>query len=270
VEQDEAVSLLAEFPEGVSAVDWNSGAVLDLADDEIESEPAEGARFAPPPPAAAKARQYATWKKSLTDQLYRSQKLDLLFCADLDQYSHPGESERDFRVRLQQSAREERDTQAEKLRAKFGPKVAALEERIRKAQQAVEKQRAESRTSMLGTIISVGSTFAGAFLGRKKLSAATLGKAATAARGVGRMAQQKSDVGRATDNVEALQQDLADLEAQFKAELDALATKVDPATIALETKTIKPKKTNISVQTVALAWAPYWQAPGADAIVAWE
>ncbi len=270
VEQDVAASLLAEFPNGVSAVDWNSGAALDLTDDEIESEAAEGARFAPPPPTAAKSKQYAAWKKSLTDQLYRSQKLDLFYCADLDQYSNPAESERDFRVRLQQSAREERDAQAEKLRAQFGPKVAALEERIRKAQQVVEKQREESRSSMWGTFISAGSTVAGAFLGRKKISAATLGKAATAARGVGRVAKKESDVGRATENVEALQQQLDDLEAQFHTELDSLASKVDPATIALETKTIKPKKTNISVRTVALAWAPYWQAPAADATAAWE
>jgi hypothetical protein len=270
VEHDVAVSLLAEFPDGVSAVDWDSGVLLDLADDEIESEPAEGARFAPLPAAAAKSKQLAAWKKSLADQLYRSQKLELFYCADLNRYGNPAETERDFRVRLQQSAREERDAQAEKLRAQFEPKVAALEERIRKSQQTVDKQRAESRSSIWETIISAGSTIAGAFLGRKKISAATLGKAATAARGVGRVVKKESEVGRATENVEALQQQLADLETQFKAELDSLASKVDTATIALEARTIKPKKTNISVRTFALAWVPYWQAPGADAIIAWK
>lgn len=270
VEHDDAVSRLAAFPEGVVAVDWDAGAALDFDNDELELEPAVGARFSPPPSAAAKGKSYYAWKKALTDCLYRSQKLDVFYSADLDQFSKAGESERDFRVRLQQAAREERDAQAAKLREQFGPKVAALQERIRKAEQAVERERSQSRSSMWGTVLSVGSTIAGAFLGRKKISATTISKATTAARGIGRTAKEESDVGRAKENVQALQQQLADLETQFKEELDALGAKVDPTTIALETKTVKPKKTNIAIRTVALAWAPYWQSTGGEAAPAWQ
>jgi hypothetical protein len=270
VEHDTAVSRLADFPEGVAALDWDAGAPTEISADELESEPVDGAQLAAPPAAASRAKNYGTWKKSLTDCLYRSQKLDLFYCADLDSYSTPGESERDFRVRLQHAAREERDAQAAKLREQFQPKVAALEERIRKAEQAVERQRAQSRSSIWGTVVSVGSTILGGFLGRKRISAATISKATTAARGASRVAQKAADVGRAKENVEALQQQLADLEARFKEELDGLDKKVDPTTIALETKTVKPKKANITVRTVALAWAPYWQSPGADAVPAWQ
>jgi hypothetical protein len=270
VEHDETVSQLVEFPEGAIALSWEAAAPLDLGADEFESEPAEGARFSPAPPAAAKAKNYDTWKKSLTDHLYRSRKLDLFYSAELDRYSNAGESERDFRVRLQQAAREERDAKADKLRTQFGPKVAALEERIRKAQQAVEREQAQSRTSIWGTIASVGSTVAGAFLGRKRISVGTIGKATTAARGVGRSVKEQGDVGRAKENVAALQQQLADLEAQFQEQLDSLSDKVDPTTLELTTKSVKPKKTNIAVQTVALAWAPYWQSPGGEVVPAWE
>jgi hypothetical protein len=148
--------------------------------------------------------------------------------------------------------------------------VAAVEERIRKAEQAVERERAQSRTSMWGTIASVGSTIAGAFLGRKRFSASTIGKATTAARGVGRSVKEEGDVGRAKETVQALEQQRADLEARFKEELDALDDKVDPAKIALETKTVKPKKANIAVRTVALAWVPYWQSAGAGAVPGWH
>src|SRR5262245_12389051 len=201
VEHDDAVSRLATFPEGVVAVDWDAGAALEIDNDELESEPAAGARFSSPPSAATKGKSYDAWKKALTDCLYRSQKLDVFYSADLDQYSKAGESERDFRVRLQQSAREERDAQAAKLREQFGPKVAALQERIRKAEQAVERERSQSRSSMWGTVLSVGSTIAGAFLGRKKISATKISKANTAARGIGRTAKEESAVGRAKEKV---------------------------------------------------------------------
>jgi len=32
----------------------------------------------------------------------------------------------------------------------------------------------------------------------------------------------------------------------------------------------KPKKTNIAVQLVALAWAPYWRSEGGEVREAWE
>ena len=81
---------------------------------------------------------------------------------------------------------------------------------------------------------------------------------------MGRTAKEESDVGRAKETVQALEQQLADLEAQFKRNSTNSPSKVDPSTLELTTKSVKPKKTNISVQTVALAWAPYWQ-PGRGA-----
>ncbi len=56
-----------------------------------------------------------------------------------------------------------------------------------------------------------------------------------------------------------LQQQLADLEAQFKTESDALAAATDPLNEQLETISIKPTKANIAVKLVALAWTPQWR-----------
>ena len=107
-------------------------------------------------------------------------------------------------------------------------------------------------------MITFGSTILGAFLSRKRLSATNIGKAATAVRGAGRTMKQSADVARAEENVEALQQQLVDLEAKFQADLQSLESKIDPQTEQLETVDIKPKKTDIKVGQVALAWAPYW------------
>ena len=52
--------------------------------------------------SAGRKRSFANW-------IFQTQQLELLKSAKLEQISQPGESERDFRVRLQQAAREERD-----------------------------------------------------------------------------------------------------------------------------------------------------------------
>ena len=123
----------------------------------------------------------------------------------------------------------------------------------------VERQQAESRSSQMQAAISVGASILGAFLGRKTVSATNIGRATTAIRGAGRAIKESKDVGQAEENVSALQQQLADLEAQFKTETDALAAATDPLNEKLETVSLKPTKANIAVKLVALAWTPHWK-----------
>ena len=172
--------------------------------------------------------------------------------------SAPGESERDFRVRLQALAREQRDHEVEKLRKKYGSKLAALDERIRRAEQAVERESAQASQQKLQTAVSMGATVLGALFGRKTLSASTLGKATTTARGMGRTMKESQDIDRARETLDAAQQQKAELEAQAQAEIAQLGGALDPLTEPLEPVTLKPKRTELSVQLVALVWVPMW------------
>ena len=45
----------------------------------------------------------------------------------------------------------------------------------------------------------------------------------------------------------------------FKAAAAALQARTDPVSETLETIALKPGKSEILVQKVTLAWAPYWQ-----------
>jgi hypothetical protein len=98
----------------------------------------------------------------------------------------PGESERDFRVRLAQAAREERDRAAEDPRRKCAPKITVLEDRIRRARQAAERDAQAARSQKLGVAVSIGATPLGAFPGRKTVSAATAGRGIGTLRRAGR------------------------------------------------------------------------------------
>jgi hypothetical protein len=161
-------------------------------------------------------------------------------------------------VRLVQTAHEERDRIAEKLRLKYSPKMAALQERLRRAEQAVEVQKAQAKSAKLSSALSFGSAILGAFLGKKPVSAGSVSKATTAARGASRAAKESGDVGRAEETVEAVRALMAELEAQFQKEVSTAAAKFDPRAEEFETVTIKPKKSNIAVRAVVLAWAPTW------------
>ena len=70
----------------------------------------------------------------------------------------------------------------------------------------------------------------------------------------GRAAKEYQDINRAAESVEAVNQQIADLNAELEAELAALDTKLDPATEPFETVTLRPKKTGITIRLVALGW----------------
>ncbi|MBH0199660.1 MAG: ATP-binding protein [Nitrospira sp.] len=270
IDTTQDVTVLAPIAEGPVAVDWDRSFTADVAVADLEQNPEEGAQFLALPAGAGKAKSYADWNKDFGGWLFRTQKVELFRSPSTKEVSQPGESERDFRVRLQQTGREQRDKAAESLRQKYAPKIAALEDRIRRAGQQKEKQEAEARSSQMQAAISVGASILGAFLGRKTISSANIGRATTAIRGAGRVMKESQDVGRAEENVAVLQQQLADLEAQFKSESEALAAATDPLNEKLETISIKPSKANIAVKLVALAWTPHWRDPAGVLAPAWQ
>lgn len=270
VDTTREVIVLAPVSDGVVAVDWENAMPVELAIEDLEKTPEDSAQFSELPAAASKAKSYSKWEKDMAAWLYRTQKVELFKSPRLDQVSNPDESERDFRVRLQQAARERRDEAAESLRRKYAPRIAALEEKKRRALQAVEREAEQARGQKMQTAISFGATLLSSFMGRKTVSLTSLGRATTAARGVGRSIKESQDVGRAEETVAALDAQMAELDAQFKQETDAIEASSDPQTETLETTQIKPTKANIAVNLLSLAWAPYWHDAQGRTTPAWE
>lgn len=259
VDVDQQTSMMTAFGAGPVPIDWDAGQVVELTDKDVEREPAEDASFASLPSEAGKAKAYADWSKKYADTLFRTRQLDLLRSGQLEAISQANESERDFRIRLQQLAREQRDAAVEKLRAKYASKVTTLQERIRKAEQKVEVQAAQAKNAKVSSALSFGAAILGGLLGGRKIaSAGNIGKAATAARSATRAMSEGSDVDRAREDLEIAQQQLAELEASIKAETDAIAAKFDPSVETFEKVTVRPKKTDIRVDAVVLAWTPHW------------
>ncbi len=250
IDHAEEVSLLA--PLTADGADWYAAEGTDLGKGDVESEPVSGARFAPLPDAAVKAKSYARWTKDLEECLFRTGQCDLFKSDTLGEVSKPGESERDFRIRLADRGREKRDEQVEILRKKYGVKIGQLQERIRRAQQEKEKQSAQASQQTLQTVINAGSAVLGMFFGRRR----SMSSAGTAVRGVGRTFQERQDVNRAEENIEALQKQLADLNTELEAEVHNLEERFDPQAGELESVALKPKKTDVEVRFLTLAWAP--------------
>jgi hypothetical protein len=264
------VTVLSPITNAAVPVAWDEAAPVELAIEDLETTPEDSAAFGDLPAPASKPKSYATWQKDFAGWLYRNRRLQLNRSPSAGVTSNPGESERDFRIRLQQLLREQRDEAVEKLRQKFASKIATLEERKRRAEQAVQREQEQASSQKFQTAISFGATLLSSFMGRKTVSISTLGRATTAVRGVSRTMKESADVGRAEETVAAVTQQLAELDAQFKDDAAEIERSMDSQTEQLETVTMKPTKANINVRLIALAWVPQWEDEKGQRTSAWD
>jgi hypothetical protein len=256
IDTTQDLNVVAPFADGAVPVDWDSAEpAAERPEDLVAELPNPNSSFEPLPAAALDAKKYAGWAKTFGQWVLRAERLTLYSAPGARLTSGAGESERDFRVRLSQAARESRDAAVEKLRASYAPKVARLTQRVQTAEAGVSREQDQASQQKTQTMVSFGATVLGALLGRKAVSASTLGRATTAVRGVGRSVKESQDVARASDKLTAAQEELKALEAELNEEIAALAA-FDPTAADIQTIEVKPKRGGVDVRLVALAWKP--------------
>ena len=238
-----------------SGIDWEKQLPPPLKLDEKSTEPASGAGFAELPGFAMNAANYKQVEKDFAEFLYRNERADIFSCPQLKAFSHLAESESDFRARIVHQAREARDAAIDKLRDGAAKKVATLETRLRTAQGQLAKEKAESGSAAMQAGVSVLGGILGAVFGRKVgLGSITRGSSA-----IGKATgayKQHQDVANAEAKIEGVSGEIEAIQAELEAGIAKLTESFDPASLPLETESIKPAKTDVKVQTVALLWLP--------------
>lgn len=249
---------------------WMDAQYLSAGDIDLLDEPEEDVGFASLPGDAAVAESFTLWEKTFKTHLYRDRKIILYKHAKTKLTSELSDTEGEFRTRVRHALQEKRDVAVEKLRNKYAPRLARLQERIGRAEQRVEKETSQYRQQKVQTAISVGATVLGALFGRKLASVGNVGRASTAARGVGRAAREKEDIARAEQSVEALREEVAELEAEFQDAIKGMDAPASVEDIQLKERVIRLRKTDTAVDKVALVWTPWLVTDDGHAEPAYE
>lgn len=240
-------------------LDFDDGTAFNKLWRGFEQEAVDGATRAHLPDYAQESKYYTDQKKAFADWLYTEGALQIFEAKELKAFSRIGETEADFRIRLQQAAREQRDALLDELRDKYASKLETKERQLKSAERTLEKEREQARSAKIGSVISIGSAILSAVLGRKRVSMGSVSRSATAARGVSRSSKEARDADLAEDKVEDLKVALEELENELQEEMEEVRQSLDPLTIPLEGVRIAPYKKDINVQRFALAWLPYIQ-----------
>jgi len=241
-----------DLQEGMLGLLWDDAAPLDIRPEEALSSPGNQGNFVPVPEKLMGRLKEAG--RDYKDFLARSFNWTLLRSPMLKMTSRPGETERDFRLRLEQKARELRDEHLAKLREKYAAKISSLERQAMAAQHRVEREQEQFRGQATQTAISMGAAILGAVFGRR---GGAVGRATTTARSASRAYYEKQDIQRAKEKALSARERIAEMERSLEREADELARRFDPTAEKLQEIMIRPKKADIDVRWWGLLWVPF-------------
>ncbi|RME82475.1 MAG: hypothetical protein D6775_10780 [Caldilineae bacterium] len=274
VNESRSLALLVQAGDLGAVVRWEDADAIELDPRDLDTRPEAEALFAPVPPELNSPRELKKLARDFADYLYHEQRYELYYNPSLDVYSEPGESQRDFAARAQQLARERRDAEVDKLREKYRRQIHRLETRLEREERELAEDEAQYKARMTEELISGAETVVGllGIFGRRRTSG--LSRAATKRR---LTAQAKADIEESKEEIARLQEEIQDLQDALQEEIDAITEKWADALDRIEVYEVKPRRADVDVQTVALAWLPYWEIayradggrPAHDRIPAW-
>jgi hypothetical protein len=268
VDTTETLALAAQLEEGPVALDWDSAVQFDPI--AVEASPVSDGEYADLPAAAQNVSNFRKWNKDLLRWVRQNRPLVLLRSKRFGMTSQLGESEGEFRSRLAQVMRENRDMEVEKLRKKYDTQFTTLKDRLLRAEQAIAREDEQAKASKIQTAISFGTAILGAFLGRKAVSATSASRVGTAMRSASRVQKEKMDVARAQERAEAVRLQLSELDERLQEDIDAIGFSMDAQAEELEKISVNPKSTDITLEIFGLAWMPFRKNAGGGISPDWN
>lgn len=254
--QEESMRLL--WPSEEVRIDWTQAENLSLRIEELTRQPVHiastrGAFYNSLPPNFGNVHNIRSFEKDLVSWLYHNSRLRLRSHKALDILQRPEESVRDFNVRVRQTARETRDREIDALQKQYDRRLDALAKKLRKLERDLVADEAEYKARQREEAVGVGETVLSFFLGRRRTSAAT-----SIARRRRMTSKVKLDIEETEENISELKEDIQELERELKTAVNEITEKWDYGDNDENYVELKPRRKDVNLHEIALAWAPFW------------
>jgi len=231
---------------------WPHARVVGTSHQAHPPVPQAGPLFAPVPAAVLGAAAHAAWQ--IEGRRTLGETLEVTVLRSGRTIGAPFESEADFRHRLEQVAREQRDEAVRKLRTKFTAKANSATNKVTRAREALARKENTARTAQVQTAISVGTSVLGALFGKRASGLGHVTRAGTAARGASRAMKGSADVGLAREKVVDAEQQAADLNAELEREIAELPSPTDAADVTPDTLRLKLVPATLRIESSGILW----------------
>lgn len=236
--------------------DWSTATCTRGRSAPMNGAPGQSAEYEAFAPEAVSAASLKHFTSRASTWLYQEQALSIWACDKPRAVSEPGEDKGAFAARLIQLERENRDARVEKIRETFEKRLLAIQDKVRKAEQKVEREKGQYNHQKTQTAVSVGATIMGALLGRR-IGTGSVGRATTAVRGATRASRERQDIAAAEDDLKVQEERLRELEEEFRNTLDEMEAPLRAEELVLEQKLVRPRKADTHISRTGILWMPW-------------
>ena len=225
-------------------IDWEDAELLESCPKYSSSKPSN-ASYAPLSSDISEDKGLKKNRKKLIDWIYKNKRLKLFKTTSPRLNSKPNESLSDFKIRLKDILDEKKEKEIEALQGRYEKKEKTLMKRLQRAQDKVAKEKADASKSMIDTGIAI----LGALFGRT--SSAKLGGILTKGN---RTYKEHGDIGRAEEALAEIHEELELLAEELEEKIDELDEKFKVDNIEIKDASLKPKKSDITLEEFSLVW----------------
>ena len=263
VNEQQSVSMLLQPPSGSGIIRWDQALPLEIEDRGLLDKPEPNAVFGDVPEDANAAKKLSTISADFADYLFRNSGYTLFSNPPLKVFSEPGEDERAFKIRCQQLAREQRDAEVDKLEAKYQTQIDRLQEKLRKEELELEQDKSEHSARKQQETLSAGDSILGLFLGKRRKVTTALSQASSKRQMTERA---KLDIEESEQQIETLNQQIAETQQALQEASDQITEQWNTVVEKVEQFQVRPRKSDVKVRQMAIAWTPRWQVTFSDAV----
>jgi hypothetical protein len=237
-------------------VDVSHAITVDYDDRDLRSDAPDSSTYRIPTAPIASRTFFAGIERDLRDHLTRNLTLEIPVNTELKLYGRPGESADEFAARCAKAADERADAEIAALRAKYETKATRLRDQIASAEDRVDVLEEEATSKRNSELLSTAGSILGGLLGGSSSRGGLLGKLGTAAGRRGRTRASAERVDAAQNKVTRLHDDLEELEDELADELTEIDARWSGLAAHVGTMPITLEKTDVAVTQLVLAWMP--------------
>ncbi len=252
----QSIAVLANPPDEFGRTNWDGALRLRDWERSLTKEPDVpediAVSYAETPESMNSGKEIAKTSKGFSDWLYQSERFLIHAHEDLEMFQKSSESDEAFQMRVQQASREARDLEIDDLQERYEPKFERIRDRIRREENELDEREADARDRKTAQWVGVAETVFSMFAGRRRRS---IGTTMTKSR-MSRKAQQKLEA--TEDELADLNDDLLKLQEDLQVRLEDIQFKWDTVTKGITKYEVKPRRSDVKVDSVILAWQPFW------------
>jgi hypothetical protein len=248
----EATHLLVGAEE-IKARRWVEGRVK-LDEEALESEPPPNAVFAELPVELGASKSLTELSKEFQEFLFYNSSASLGYNPHLKLYQLFDETDQEFVRRCRLAAEKQRDAEAKSLEAKYETKKRQLEDKLAREERELEEDKARHSGRKQEELLSGAEMVFGLLGGRK--SSRRLSSASRRRRMTG---EARAEVEESEKTIKELQAQIDELVSERDKALEELNATWAEKVEAIEQVEVRPTRTNVKVDLLAVAWVPRWE-----------